>query len=135
MAGTFDIPAWIILFVGLYSLAAAIGEWRKPGTFAAMLEDFERLPGLRFITGFLVLALGAAVYLVNPWRPGDWLAILVSLLGGVMTIEGLVILAMGDRFLPAADWLIGHASTTWAALSMLLGLAFITLALIRLDIF
>lgn len=135
MAETIDIAAWIILFIGLYSLSASIGEWRKPGYWAAMLGDFERLPGLRFITGFFVLALGASVYLVNPWQPGDWLAVLVTVLGGIMALEGALILAMGDRFLAFAHWLIGRASRAWAGFSMLLGLALIALALIRLDIF
>src|SRR3546814_7007335 len=110
MAETTDIPAWIVLFIGLYSLAASIGEWRTPGFWAAMLGDFERLPGLRFVTGFFVLSLGAAVYTVNPWRPDDWLAVLVTVLGGIMALEGALILAMGDRFLRFARWLIGRRS-------------------------
>ena len=60
MAEAQDLPAWILLFVGLYSLAAAVGELRLPGTWAKMLADFERGPGLRFVTGFFVLSLGAA---------------------------------------------------------------------------
>jgi hypothetical protein len=132
MAETIDIPAWIVLFVGLYSLAAAIGELRAPGFWAAMLGDFERLPGLRFVTGFLVLSLGAAVYMVNPWRPDDWLAVLVTILGGIMTLEGAVILAMGDRFLGFARWLIGRASRAWAAFAALLGIALIAVAIIRM---
>jgi hypothetical protein len=134
MAETIDIPAWIILFVGLYSLAASIGEWRTPGVWAGMLADFERSPGLRFITGFFVLSLGAAVYLANPWRPEDWLSVLVTILGGIMALEGAIILAMGDRFLGFARWLIGRASRLWAAFSALLGLALIAVAFIRLDI-
>lgn len=135
MADATDIPAWIILFMGLYSLAASIGEWRTPGVWAGMLADFERLPGLRFIAGFFVLSLGAAVYMVNPWRPDDWLSVVVTVLGGVMAAEGAVILAMGDRFLGFARWLIGRASPAWAAFSALLGAALIALAFIRLEIF
>ncbi len=131
MAETIDIPAWIILFVGLYSLAASIGEWRTPGLWASMLEDFERQPGLRFMTGFFLLSLGAAVYMVNPWRPDDWLSVLVTVLGGIMTLEGAVILAIGDRFLAFSRWLIGRASRPWAAFSAILGVALIVIAAIR----
>lgn len=134
MAEPVDIPAWIILFMGLYSLAASIGEWRVPGSWNAMLGDFERSVGMRFITGFFVLSLGAAIYLVNPWRPDDWLSVLVTILGGIMTLEGALILAMGDRFLGFARWLIGSASRAWAAFSALLGVAMIALAFARLDI-
>jgi len=135
MAEPIDIPAWIILFVGLYSLTASIGELRTPGFWAAMLRDFERSPGLRFVTGFFVLSLGAAVYMVNPWRPDDWLSVVVSVLGGIMALEGAVILAMGDRFLGFSRWLIGNASRPWAAFSALLGLALIAVAAARFGLF
>lgn len=131
MAEPQDISAWIILFVGLYSLAASIGEWRTPGLWASMLEDFEGRPGLRFLTGFFVLSLGAAIYMVNPWRPDDWLSILVTVLGGVMVLEGAVILALGDRFLTFARWMIGKANRFWTAFSAILGLALIVVAATR----
>lgn len=132
MAETIDIPAWIILFVGVYSLAASIGEWRRPGFWASMVEDFERQPGLRFISGFFVLSLGAAIYMVNPWNPDDWLSIFVTILGGIMALEGAVILALGDRFLTFARWLNGRASRPWAAFAAFLGLALILIAATRL---
>ena len=99
MADATDIPAWIALFLGLYSLAAAVGEFRAPGGWAAMLLDFERSPASRFLTGMFCIALGAAIYLVTPWRPGDWLSIAVSVIGGICAAEGMLILAAGDRFL------------------------------------
>ncbi|HUG45716.1 MAG TPA: hypothetical protein VMK31_04280, partial [Sphingomicrobium sp.] len=114
MAQSADIPAWIALFLGLYSLAAAIGEWRAPGYWAAMLRDFERSAGLRFLAGLVVLAIGAAVTMVNPWRPDDWLSILVAVLGGIMALEGALLLAMGDRLLGIARALIGRADRAWA---------------------
>ena len=77
--------------------------------------------------------LGAAVYLVNPWRPDDWMAILVSVMGGLMVAEGALILAMGDRFLGFARTLIGSASKAWAGFSALLGLALIAAAMSRLQ--
>lgn len=131
MAETDNISAWIILFVGVYSLTASIGEWRTPGLWASMLKDFEGQPGLRFVTGFFVLSLGAAIYMVNPWRPDDWLSILVTILGGLMALEGAVILALGDRFLAFARWMIGKANRFWAAFSAILGLALIAVAAMR----
>lgn len=133
MAATIDLPAWIALFMGLYSLAAAIGEWRQPGFWAAMLADFERTPALRFLTGFVVLFMGGAIYMASPWRPGDWLSVLVTVLGGAMALEGALILAMGDRFLGFARVLIGRASRAWAGLSALIGAALIFIALSRLQ--
>jgi hypothetical protein len=132
MAEAADIPAWIALFLGLYSLAAAAGEFRSPGGWAAMLMDFERSPASRFLTGKVCIALGAAIYLVTPWRPEDWLSIAVAVIGGIIVAEGLLILAAGDRFLMFARRLIGAAPGFWAGFSALFGIGAILVALSRL---
>jgi hypothetical protein len=135
MAEPSQISAWILLFTGLYALAAAAGELRTPNSWWAMLKDFERSPATRFLTGLFVLTLGAAIYLVNPWDTGDWMSIAVSVLGGLMVAEGLLILAAGERFLQFARGLIGRAGRAWAGFSALLGLALILLAMGRLQTF
>jgi len=135
MAASADIPAWIALFLGLYLLAAAVGELRAPNSWWMMLKEFERSPVLRFMTGFGALALGATIYLVNPWRPDDWLAVTVSALGGVAVAEGLLILAAGDRFVDFARALIGRAGRAWAGFAALLGIAAILAGLLRLQTF
>ena len=135
MAAGADIPAWIALFVGLYALAAAVGELRAPNTWWMMLKEFERSPVLRFVTGLVTLALGAAIYLVNPWRPDDWLAVTVSVLGGVAVAEGLLILAAGDRFVTIGRMLIGRAGRTWGGFYALLGVAAVLAGLSRLHTF
>jgi hypothetical protein len=132
MADGIDIPAWIALFIGLYSASAAIGELRHPGGWVGMVAHFERDLGLRFLTGIVCLGLGAAIYLVSPWRPGDWLAVLVIVIGGGMVVEGALILAFGDNFLAFARRLMGAANRLWAGLSLLLGAALIVVALLRL---
>jgi hypothetical protein len=132
VAPSADISGWIALFLGLYALAAGVGEFRAPGGWNAMLLDFERSPGLRFLVGFICLALGAAVYLVSPWRAGDWLAITLNIIGGIAVAEGLLILAAGDRFLALARGLFGRAPALWAGVSALFGFAAIVAAMSRL---
>jgi hypothetical protein len=132
MAEATDIPAWITLFLGLYSLAAAVGEFRAPGGWAAMLMDFERSAASRFLTGLFCISLGAAIYLVTPWRPDDWLSVAVSVIGGLCAAEGMLILAAGDRFLLLARGIIGAASGFWAGFAALFGIGAIVVALSRL---
>ena len=131
MAQAQDISAWIALFMGLYALGAAIGEIRSPGSWAAMLDGFEKNEGLRFLTGIVVLALGAVIYLVNPWRPEDWLSVVITIMGAGMALEGVVILGFGRPFLHFASKLLGSVNTVWAALSAVLGIVFICVALLR----
>ncbi|HEY7805808.1 MAG TPA: hypothetical protein VIC34_01285 [Croceibacterium sp.] len=132
VAQSADIPAWIAFFLGLYSLASGVGEMRNPGGWVAMMADFERSPAARFVTGFACIAVGAAIYLTCPWRAGDWLAILVNILGGVAVGEGMLILAAGDRFVAAARRLLGNTMGFWAAFSVLFGLAAVIAAVTRL---
>lgn len=135
MAETSQLSAWIALFIGLYLFAAGAGELRAPNTWWAMLKEFERSPGLRFLTGLAALALGATVYLVNPWRPGDWLAIAVSVIGGLWVAKGILVLASGDRYLRLARAMVGRAGRAWAGLAVLAGLALTIVAMVRLQAF
>ena len=121
------------MFAGLYALAAAVGELRAPNSWWMMLKEFERSPVLRFLAGFVTLAFGATIYLVNPWRPDDWLAVTVSVLSGVAVAEGLVMLAAGDRFLTFGRALIGRAGRAWAGFAALFGIAAILVGLSRLN--
>lgn len=131
MADSQDISAWIALFTGLYALGAAIGELRSPGSWAAMLEGFENSEALRFLTGIVVLSLGAAIYLVNPWQPADWLSVVITVMGAGMVLEGVVILAFGKPFLHFASKLIGGVNRGWALLSAGIGVVLICVAMLR----
>ncbi len=131
MAHAADIPAWIALFMGLYALGASIGELRSPGSWAAMLDGFERNEALRFLTGIVVLALGATIYLVNPWNPEDWLSVVVTVMGGGMVLEGVVILGFGRPFLHFASLMLGTVNRVWALFSGVLGLVLVCVAMLR----
>ena len=135
MATADTIPAWIVMFLGIYAFAAAMGELRMPGMWKGMLSDLEQSPGMRFLAGFLTLILGAVIYLVTPWRPDDWLFIAVSALGGFLVLEGILFLAAGERFVTFGKWLMASASEVWAGLSAVLGAGFIFVALSRLETF
>jgi uncharacterized protein YjeT (DUF2065 family) len=133
MADYADTPAWITLFMGLYALAAGVGELRAPGMWARMIDDIERSPALMFLTGLFCLSLGAAIYLVSPWRDGDWLSVAVSVIGGLMVAEGLAFLAAGARFLALFKPMMTGRMNVWAGFSALLGAAMLFVALSRLN--
>lgn len=133
MASGADTSAWIALLLGLYALAAGVGELRNPNSWWVMLKEFERSAALRFVTGLVTLSLGAAIYLVNPWTRGDWLSMAVEIVGGLAAAEGLLILAAGERFLHFARAFLGRAGRLWAGLSTMLGAAAVLVALSRLQ--
>lgn len=131
MASAATITAWITLFTGLYALAASLAELRQPGSWAAMLDEFEKREGLRFLTGLFLLALGAAVYLVNPWNPADWLSVAVTIMGAGMVVEGMVMLAFGRAYLHFFNRYLGGVNRVWALLGAGFGIVAICLAALR----
>ena len=133
MGNTGNITGWITFFVGLYAVGAGIGEFRRPGFWAKMVQELRRSRALQFLTGMVTLTIGAAIYLVNPWDPGDLLSILITLLGAWIFVEGVLILAVGDWFLIFASRLMGSTHRIWAGLSIAIGLGAIFAALVRLQ--
>ena len=117
-----DATAWTSLLLGLFLFASAIGELRRPGTWRAMLQEVEQSSALQLTLGIIELALGAAVYLANPWNPQDWLAAFMTIIGGLMIIEAVIFLAIADLYL--RFWLprIGTNWRGWAVVSFLIGL-------------
>lgn len=97
-----DMTAWIALFAGLCALAAGAGELRAPGGWQAMISEAEASVTLRFLAGFVCICAGAAIYLANSWQSGDWLAIAMRALGGVIIAKGLLLLAAGERSISLA---------------------------------
>ncbi len=132
MAQADTISAWILFFFGLYSLSAGLGEFRQPGFWKSMIDDFADTPSLRFLTGIFCLVLGATVYLVNPWDPSDWMSIVVTVIGGWVVIEGVAFLVFGDRFVAMSAVMMGSANRIWAVLAVVAGLAMMAAALMRL---
>ena len=128
-----NIPAWIALFLGLYSLAAGVGELRNPGMWQKMTEDFASNGAVVFLTGIMCIGFGGAIYLASPWQQGDWLSILISLVGGFMIAEGAVLIAMGDRLIGVWKRFLGEKTGIWAGLSALIGAGLIFAALSRLQ--
>lgn len=124
-------PAWSALFLGLFALFAGLGELRKAGHWEKLLAEIAASPALQMITGLVELALGAVIYVANPWGSADWLASAMSVIGGLMCLEALAILAFSDVYM--AFWLrrFGPLSKLWVVISMILGIALIAVALPR----
>jgi len=134
MGNAGNITGWITFFFGLYAFAAGICEFRNPGFWGEMIGEVKRSKALRFLIGLFLLVLGAALFLVNPIIPKDWLAILITVLAAWIFIEGLLIMALGDWFLNFAGKMMGGGQRIWSIASILFGIAAIFVALVRLQV-
>jgi len=126
-----DPTAWSSLLLGLAAVAAGAGALRKPGVWQTMIGEVEGSPALQFLSGMLELAVGAAVYLANPWLPADLLTCLLKSLGGLMMVEALAILFACDLY--SQMWLrsLGNFHRGWAGATTFLGLVLTILGMAR----
>ena len=134
MGNADNITGWITLILGLYSVAAGLGEFLRPGFWARMVKEVQASSALQFLTGVFTLVVGSTIYLVNPWNPSDLLSILVTVIGGWVMIEGLLILAVGDWFMGFAGRMMGGTSRIWGGIAILLGAGVIIAGLVRLQL-
>jgi len=123
-----NYPAWICLAIGIYSVAAGIGEFRKPGFWASMMDNIISNDALRFIVGIICIAIGTAIYLVEPWGRQDYLLYIVKIIGFWMVIEGALFIALGDLFLDFVTKVLNATPRLWAILSIIIGIAMIIAA-------
>jgi len=113
----------LAVLIGLYELAAGIVSLSGRMDWTAMLDEFERSPGLTFVTGFVCFAIGGAMILGhNHWT--DPLAVIVSLVGWIAAAEGLLIMLMGKSLMLLSRPLVRYPKAIGAAAS-LFGLALI----------
>jgi uncharacterized protein YjeT (DUF2065 family) len=89
---------------GIVTLTAALAALLKPDFMGRIIADFERSPGLTYVTALFGLILGLVmVALHNLWT--DIAAILVSLLGWIVLVESILMFAAPEgllRFATAA---------------------------------
>jgi hypothetical protein len=125
------VPAWTSMFLGLFAFFTGIGELRRPGQWDKMIREIADSPALQIITALIELFLGVVIYLANPWASPDWLSSALSVVGGLMVLEALMVLAFSDIYL--AFWLrrFGPLSRIWTLLSLAFGVALIAVALPR----
>lgn len=128
-------PAWSALFMGLFLIATAIGELRRPGMWHGMIEEIERSPALQMVAGLLELGLGAAIYLAcrggSGFWPGDWLALAMMAVAGLMVAEALIVMAFSDIYIRFWMRKLGTKTRGWALFVLILGAALCAVALAR----
>lgn len=129
---SFDPTAWSASLLGLFGVAVAVGALRQPGLWRQMVDEIDRSPALQLISGFCELAIGAAIYLMNPWAEGDLLAMIMKGLGGLMMAEALAVMALSDLYFHV--WLKNLAALhrLWPLVTLVASLALAAAGLLRL---
>ena len=117
----------LLVLIGIYELAAGIAGFTKCIDWPVMLDEFERSTALTFVTGFAAFAIGAAIHL-NHAHWTDLLAIIVSAIGWLVMIEGVLIMACPKPLLRFSRPLVQN-QRAMSIVAMLFGGALILLGL------
>ncbi len=116
-----SLTSSLAIAFGIYMLAAGAAGVLDRQRWHAVLADLKAQPGLVYISGVFVFALGVALVLVhNDWS--NWLAGLVSLIGWGAAIEGIVLILAPAPLLGFAEKLmLPHILSAFIALALTLG--------------
>ncbi len=117
------MAGWVLLFYGLYSFAAGLGELRLPGLWLRMIENITASTALPFLTGMLCMVIGAFTLFIMGGDDGPIINKILIIMGAWIVVEGLVFIAIPDYFGRFASWLMKMSSRMAASFSMVLGLA------------
>ena len=126
------IPLTLILAraYGVAILAVALSALIAPQRMKAALADFGRSPGLTFISALFAVVLGLTLVILHSiWA--DFPAAIVSLLGGVILIKGIVLIAAPES-VTRLGLAAGDSVTiirAWAAFALLLGAVYLAIGL------
>jgi hypothetical protein len=114
--------------IGLYMVALGAGTLIAPERWQKLGAEMEGSPGLTIVMGLLVFAIGVALLGVHHGFADHW-QIVVTTIGGVAALEGLLILAV-PRVMLALGATAFAWPRPWAAVTAVLGLVFILIGLL-----
>ena len=106
MTTAIPLTLHLLVLIGLYELAAGIAGLTGRIDWQAMTDEFVRSPSLSFVTGFMVFAIGG-VMIMNHHHWTDLLAIIVSAVGWIALVEGILMMIASKPLLIFFRPLIG----------------------------
>lgn len=118
----------LLFALGLYLLAVGAGIMLAPERWRAMGEEMERSPALTVTMGVATYAIGVALLGVHHGL-ADPLQIVVTAIGAIAALEGLLILAL-PKVMMALGAPFFARPRAWAVATLVLGLAVIAAALL-----
>ena len=109
--------------IGLYMVAIGASALIDPGRWQSLGAELERSAGLTILMGLVTFAIGVALLGVHHGL-ADPLQIIVSAIGAIAALEGLLILAVPRAMIAFGAPFLARPRA-WAFVAVAAGLAFI----------
>lgn len=132
MADHFTLTGWLIMAIGLYSMAAGFGMAMQADRFRSMIEEIESSPAINFVTGLLVFSIGVTIILIHPSRT-EWPDILVTIMAWGAAIEGLLFLAFPQIMWAIARPFMRTRTRLWGYIALTMGVALVIIGWFEVE--
>jgi hypothetical protein len=107
--------------LALTYISAGIAALSGKITFSQMMEDFERSPGLTFITGFMTLIFGVILVTYHNIWVKNW-TVLITLIGWISVLKGIRLIAFPQSNAYFKSWY--KNSKVWGICMLFVGIVF-----------
>ena len=102
-------------------IAAGIAALSGKISFQEMVAEFERSPGLTFISGFVTLILGMILVEYHNLWVNDW-RVLITVVGWLSLLKGILLIAFPGYMKAFRGWY--KNTKIWGVLMLALGILF-----------
>lgn len=106
--------------IGLTMILIGVSGLIGPHRWRGIMDDLDRSPGLVMALGFAVFVAGTAMVLVHH-HMRDSLAMIVTVIGHVVLVEGALLIAVPAPLLKIGRWSLGF-TRIWAIVSLIAGI-------------
>lgn len=116
-----DLSVFVAKVLALTYISAGIAAMTGKVAFGKLVEDFERSPGLTFVSGFFTLVLGMIlVHFHNIWA-ADW-TVLITIVGWLSLFKGIRLMAFPQSMSFFRNWY--KNTKTWGMVMIAFGVLF-----------
>ena len=116
-----ELSVLVARMLSLVYISAGIAALSGKMDFRKVVEDFERSPGLTYMSGFMALIFGVLlVHYHNLWVK-DW-TVLITIIGWIALLKGIMLIAFPQSIAAFKGWY--KNTRAWGIFMLALGLLF-----------
>jgi len=116
-----ELSVLVAKILALTYISAGIAALSGKITFSKIVEDFERSPGLTFVTGFITLIIGMLLIAYHNIWVKNW-TVLITIIGWVSLLKGVVLIAFPQFISFFKNWY--KNTRAWGIFMIAMGLLF-----------
>lgn len=100
-----ETTLYIAKLFGLGYLAVGIGFLINMKYYKKVLETFMKSPALSYVTGLLILIVGAVGLMAHNVWEGEWYVLLVTIFLWLMTLKGVVYIVLPEHLMKLGKYM------------------------------